>query len=181
MRLSAIRLLLLMVPGLALAQDPAAAARTERARAALAPLSKILGQWQGSATAMMGPSQTMQINQHEDVVAGAGGTVFFIRGTGRGTEGATAGSIVFEAAALIWFDGEQNRLRMTSHRDGRSVDAELEIQPDTLVWGFPVPGGRVRYTLALSERTWHEVGHFLRAGAAPIPIIEMRLDRLPRP
>lgn len=164
-------------PRVAAAQDPGAAARVARAKAKLAPIARILGQWEGEATVTMGPGGPIRVAQSEDIVAGAGGSVIFIRGTGRSTDAADRGSIVFEAAALMWYDGEADRVRMVTHRDGRSVEPTVEIRPDTIVWSFPVPGGTVRYTIALTADTWHEVGHFLREGAAPVSIIEMRLRR----
>jgi hypothetical protein len=58
------------------------------------------------------------------------------------------------------------------------VAADVEIRPDTMVWGFAVPGGRVRYVIALTDQTWHETGEFIRDGAPPVRTIEMRLRRI---
>lgn len=159
------------------AQDPAAAARIERARAALRPVAKMAGQWEGIAEARMGPGTTLRIAQEEDIVWGASNTVLMIRGTGRGTTGADSGRVVFEAAALIWYDQEQDRLQMVSHRDGQSVEPQLEFRADTMFWGFEVPGGRVRYATVLTDSTWTEVGHFIREGAPPFEIVRLRLRR----
>ncbi len=174
-------LLLLATP--VLAQDPRAAATAAaiaKAKAALAPLAPLVGQWEGDASAMMGPGRTLRIRQSEDITWGAAGTVIFIKGTGRGVEGPTAGQVVFEAAGMIWFDAEAGRVRMMTHRDGQAVEPTVEIRPDSLIWGFAVPGGRVRYTIAFGNDTWHEIGEFLREGAPPIPTAELRLRRLPR-
>jgi hypothetical protein len=166
---------------LAHGQDPRAAAQTAaaiaRARTALAPLMPLVGEWEGEATAMTGPGRTLRIRQHEDVGVGASGTVLIIRGTGRGTEGESAGQVIFEAAAIIWFDAAAGRLRMQTHRDGQSVEPTLELRPDTLVWGFDVPGGRIRYTIAFDKERWHEVGEFIRPGAEPVRTIDLRLAR----
>jgi hypothetical protein len=53
----------------------------------------------------------------------------------------------------------------------------VQVRPDTLEWELAVPGGRVRYVIAFAGTVWHEVGHFLRDGAPPVQIIEMRLRR----
>ena len=45
------------------------------------------------------------------------------------------------------------------------------------VTGIVTGGGRVRYTIALSNDTFHEIGEFLRPGAPPIRTIEMTLKR----
>jgi hypothetical protein len=184
MRASLTRLLLLLcLSAPLLAQDPRAAATAAaiaKAKAALAPLAPIVGQWEGDASAMIGPGRTLRIRQSEDIEWGAGETVILIKGTGRGIEAPTAGQVVFEAAGIIWFDAEAGRVRMMTHRDGQAVEPTLDIRPDTLIWGFPVPGGRVRYTIAFGNDTWHEIGEFLREGAPPITTAELTLRRIPR-
>lgn len=160
------------------AQDPQAQARVARAREVLAPIAEIVGRWEGDADAMVGRGEMLLIRQLEDVVWGASGTVILIRGTGLSTEAATRGDTIFEAAAVLWVDETTGAPKMRTHRDGRSVDAEIEIRPDTVIWGFPVPGGRVRYTIALTDDTWYEIGEYLREGSPAIKTIEMRLRRV---
>jgi hypothetical protein len=146
-----------------------------RERAALAPLARLAGTWEGMATAVIGPGQTEQAMQHEQVDFGSGNTVLVVRGTGRLKDG----KVIHDATALIWYDAEANKLRMRAHRmEGISVEPDIEVNGDTLVWGFNVPGGRVRFTIAFTDSTWHEVGHFLREGAPPVQTIEMRLKKL---
>lgn len=180
---TAVALLLALLPPLALhaqADPDAEAARVARARAALAPLAALVGEWEGEATVLEPGGRRLVVSQHEDVVWGAGGTVLIIRGTGRSTEAADRGRIVFEAAAIVWFDQDSGKVRMRTHRGGGSVEPEMELRPDTLVWGFPVTGGRIRYTIAFDAERWHEVGHFVRAGGQAIQTIEMRLRRTRR-
>lgn len=158
-------------------RNPQAEANLARARAAMAPLAGLVGKWSGEADVTVGRGQKRRIAQSEDIAWGAGETVIVVRGTGRSTEAADEGSIVFEAAALLWFDAEQGRVRMQTHRDGDSVEPEIEIKPDTLVWSFEVPGGRVRYVIAIDGDRWHETGHYVRAGAPAVNMIDMRLRR----
>lgn len=149
-----------------------------RARAALAPFAALVGKWEGEATSMNGPGSSSKYRQYEDVVFGAGKTVLIVRGTGRAAEGANKGEIVYEAAATIWFDADSGKLRMRAHRaEGIAVSADVELRPDTLAWGFPITGGRVRYVLAYSATDWHEVGQFHRDGAPPFTFVDMRLTR----
>lgn len=156
------------------AQAPNPEALARRSREALAPIQRIVGQWEGPARAWEGPGEPHVVRQHEDVVFGARNTIISIRGTGRDPE---SQAVVFEAAATIWFDPQAGRVRMRTHRDGNSVEPDIEIRPDTIVWGFPVGGGRVRYVIALTDSTWHEVGFFERAGASRFQTIEMNLRR----
>jgi hypothetical protein len=156
------------------AQAPNAGALAQRSRDALAPIAKIVGQWSGEARVLEGPGEAIRVRQSEDVSFGAAGTVIQIRGTGRNP---ATDAISFEAVAMLWFDPQQGKVRMRSHRDGNSIEPEVELRPDTLVWGFQMPAGRVRYVIALSDSAWHEVGTFERSGAAPIQILDMRLRR----
>lgn len=169
--------LLVVLTAPAAAQDPRAAADLQRARDALRPVAGLLGQWEGEASVRMGPGEPRRILQSEDIVWGASRSVVIIRGTGR--DPATR-DIVFEAAGTLWFDAEAGRIRMRTHRDGRTVEPEVEIRPDTIVWGFPVPGGRIRYTIALTADTWHEVGDYIADGRPPTRTVEMRLLRVAR-
>jgi hypothetical protein len=173
-------LALVLFPALAESQqDPAAAGRLARAKAALAPIASIVGRWEGDADVTIGPGATRRIRQSEEIVAGAGGGVIFIRGSGRSTDASDSGAIVFEAAAALWTDPVSGSVRMRTFRDGAVLDPSVEIRPDSLTWAFDVPGGRVRYVIALATDTWHEVGHFLREGQPPVQIIDMRLRRIP--
>jgi hypothetical protein len=147
-------------------------------RAGLAPLARMVGQWQGDASVNMGPNGTQQVTQHEDVVWGASQTVLMIRGTGRLKDG-TPGTIIFEAAAMMWYDADAKKLKMRAHRgEGVSMEPDVELRGDTLIWGFEMNGGRVQYTTVVTDTEWHEVGHFIRQGAPPFQMMEMRLKRL---
>lgn len=147
-----------------------------RERAAIAPLTKLVGIWEGDASAMIGPGQMHAARQREDVSLGAGGTVLVVRGTGRLKED---NRVVHDAFATIWFDGATSKLKMRAHRmEGIAVEPDIELNGDTLVWGFALQGGRVRYTTVFSDTSWHEVGHFIREGAPPMLMMEMRLKKI---
>lgn len=172
-------------------RDPARRAAIEatiaKGRAALAPIAAIVGEWEGDARILAGDGAPMTVRQSESIAWGAGETVVMIRGTGRSVEAANRGEIVFEAAAIVWNDAasdslrsdslRSNSLRMRTFRDGRSLAVDVEVRGDTLVWGFPSSGGRVRYTIVARGDTYHEIGEFLRPGGAPIKTIEMTLRR----
>jgi hypothetical protein len=179
-----LRLLLTLVATLLAVQtplgaqmDPGAPARVARAKAVLAPLANLVGEWEGPANAMVGQGRSRTFTQHELVEWGSMGTAMLVRGTGRSTEPANAGAIEFEATAIIWVDEETGAIRMRTHRDGRSVELDVEVRPDTIIWGFAVPGGRIRYTIAFTATSWHEVGEFIREGGQAFKTMEMRLAR----
>lgn len=170
--------LLLALPSIALAQG--SAPNSTKAKAALAPLAKLVGQWEGEARVTLVPGAPAQTaRQRYDVTTESGGTVMRVRGVGRSTDGTVKGSSVFEANATVWYDQQQNRLRMMARQaQGDSVEASIEVRPDTLIWGIPVQGGRVRFTIAYSGTDWHEVGHFIRDGAPPFQAVESRLKKV---
>lgn len=150
-----------------------------RERAGMAPLARLAGQWEGDATAVIPTGERMEVRQTEDVVFGAGSTVLMVRGTGRSKDPKMAGQILFEAAATIWFDAATGKYKMRAHRaEGVAVEPEVELRGDTLIWGFDVEGGRIRYTTIFSDTDWHEVGHFIRQGAPPFLMMEMRLKKV---
>ncbi len=119
----------------------------------------------------------MTIRQGEDITWGASQTVLMIKRTGRSLDAAPRGEIVFEAAAVAWYDAATDKLRMQTHTDGRSLVVDAEVRRDTLIWSFPAGGGEVRYTIAVGNDTFHEIGEFLRPGAAPVKTFEMTLKR----
>jgi hypothetical protein len=168
---------LCVIPTVAEGQGRDAPPEGARARAALAPLAKLVGEWEGDAKAMIGPGETITVRQREWVNYGAGSTVLIVRGQGTSLDAATKGEIMYEAAAMIWSD-DTGKLKMRAHRaEGLSVEPDMELKPDTLIWGFAVPGGRIRFTIAYGNNEWHEVGHFIREGAPPITTVEMRLRK----
>lgn len=172
---------ILSLPAISAAQRrPDAEQAVARAKAALAPYAMLVGTWDGEARASIGRDQWMTVAQHEEVEWHSFGTVLLVRGTGRSIEAADKGDVVFEALATIWYDEEQDKVRMRTHVDGGSVEPTVEVKQDTIVWGFPVRGGRVRYTIAIENGQWHEVGHFIRDGAPPILTVDMRLRRTGR-
>ena len=147
-------------------------------RAGLAPLAKMVGQWQGDARVQMGSGEAQIVTQHEDVVWGAGQTVLMVRGTGRLKDG-NPGTIIFEAAAMLWYDSDAKMIRMRAHRaEGVSMEPEVQLKGDTLFWGFEANGGRVQYTTVVTETEWHEIGQFIMPNARPFQTMEMRLKRL---
>jgi hypothetical protein len=166
--------LLVAVPLAAKAQAPNAGALAQRSRDALTPIARIVGQWAGEARVVEGPGEPIRVRQSEDVAFGAANTVLLIRGTGRNPQ---TDAINFEAVAMLWYDPQHGKMRMRSHRDGNTIEPEVEVRTDTLIWSFAMPAGRVRYVIALSDSTWHEVGTFERPGAPPMPILDMRLRR----
>lgn len=169
--------LMIALPGITFAQNGGGDAA--KARAALAPFAKLVGTWEGDARVTLVPGQPAQVvRQREEITLTNGGTVLKVHGVGRATDGEKKGTIVFEANATAWFDAQQNKLRMVAKTaTGDSTEASLEFRPDTLIWGFPIQGGRVRFTIHYTDTDWHEVGHWIAPNGAAIPTLDMRLKK----
>jgi hypothetical protein len=169
-------LLLCSIPAIASAQ--ARGTSDAKAKAALAPLTKLVGQWDGEARVSLMPGQSQAVRQHYDVTSGPGGTTLNLKGTGRATTPAGKDSVVFQANATVYYDEAQGKLRVRARTaQGDSVNTDIELKPDTLVWGFPLQGGRIRFTIAYSDTDWHEVAHFVTPNGQSIPTVDMRLKK----
>src|SRR5688572_1957675 len=95
-------LLLFALPSAAFAQGGADAAK---AKAALAPFTKLVGQWEGDARVMLVPGQPAQVvRQREDITLTNNGTMLKIVGIGRSTEPGAKDSIVFRGGGRLWYD-----------------------------------------------------------------------------
>ena len=170
-------LLLCTFPALAAAQ--ARGSSDAKAKAALAPLMKLVGQWDGDARVSLMPGQTQVVRQHYDVTSGAGGTTLNLKGMGRITTPAGKDSVVFQANATLFYDAAMSKLRVRAKvAQGDSVLAEVEQRPDTLIYGFPLQGSRIRFTIAYSNTDWHEVGQLIMPNGNAIPTVEMRLKKV---
>ena len=170
-------LLLCTFPAVAAAQ--ARGSSDAQAKAALAPLMKLVGQWDGDARVSLLPGQTQVVRQHYDVTVGPGGTTLNLKGTGRATTAAGKDSVVFQASATLFYDNAMSKLRVRAKlAQGDSVLAEVEQRPDTLIYGFPLQGSRIRFTIAYSATDWHEVGHLIMPNGNAIPTAEMKLKKV---
>ena len=163
-----------LLPSVGLSQGNAA-----KARAALSPFQRLVGVWEGDARVTLLPGAPAQIvRQREEFALGPGGTTMTVQMLARATDGPQKGNVVFEASGTVSYDEQTNKLRMRAKQaGGDSVEATIEVRPDTLIWAIPMQGGRIRFTIAHSATDWHEVAHFIRDGAQPFQAMEMRLKK----
>lgn len=62
--------------------------------------------------------------------------------------------------------------------DGRSTDARGELVNGAFVWTLEHPqAGRIRYTIRVTDQTWHEIGELSRDGQTWNQMFEMKLTR----
>ncbi len=150
-------------------------------REALMKLSFLVGDWSGDARMSRGPGGMENFRQTEHVRLAVGGQALVINGVGRMLVGDVPGDTAFQALGVLdWRPDRGYQLRSMTH-EGREGTFPVTLLPEAqgIVWGFEVPGGRVRYTVRLTpEGDWHERGEFSRDGTQWMPTLEMRLKKL---
>lgn len=157
-------------------QDPATAARaSEEARARMAPLAALAGEWEGSGWYRMGPGEPQQFRQRETVRWAAGDEVLVIDGLGVDA----ADNPVHQAFAMITWDALAGDYAMHAYSAGEGPVADApHVAADSLVWGFTEPqGGQIRFTIHFGDAQWHEVGDYSPDGNAWYRFMDMKLTR----
>jgi hypothetical protein len=169
--------LLLFPAGVVSAQTPAV---PEEAKAAMAPLGWLVGEWSGEA-AYQGPEGPKGLRQTEEVRVALEGALVVIEGTGRERVQGDPGPVVFRAFAVVSATEQPGNYRVAAWQGGRFVDAGAQLAEDgTFTWGFGTPdGGEVRYVIRRPEPdVWHEEGSFRAQGNDTWrPFVEMTLRR----
>ena len=160
------------------AQAPSTAG-ADTARARLAPLTWLVGEWSGPATVTSG-GRTFTLTQRETVEAAANGTVLMIRGRGSMKEAKGAEREVFQAAGLLTYDvGTQRFTWVSSGGSGYLGVTAATVSGTSFVWSMADRGNlRSRFTITRSpEGEWCEVGEESSDGVVWARTIEMRLTK----
>jgi hypothetical protein len=156
------------------------AAVTASAADEMKKLDFLVGEWRGEGWHQRGPAPRDFVVQHEKITPRAGGNVLLVEGTGRRKlDNGSAGEIVHEALGMMWWDAEKKQYRFVAHTAAAgSVEPAIEVGDNRVVWGFPTPQGRVRYTIRLTEKAeWNEIGEFSRDGETWMKFFEMTLKK----
>ena len=176
MRALVLALILFTTATTALAQP--APVDTAAKRRAMQKLAFLVGDWGGEATAMVGRGQQVRLWQTEWVRYKLNGQILAVEGVGRRLTPTGPADTLFNAWAVIDWQPQRGYFMRSNVLDGRSGEFPLEVSDSGFVWGFEVPGGRVRYTMSVTpEGGWHERGAFSRDGTQWFPTIEMKLAR----
>jgi hypothetical protein len=135
------------------------------------------GNWSGEGWAQMGPGPREGFTQTETVELKLDGAVMLIEGVGysRGENPKK----VHHALAVVSFDPVGSSLVFSSFLPGRPrLDVVPEVAPNAFKWSFSPPGGgHIRYSIAVENGTWHEVGEYSRDGESWHQFFEMQLTK----
>ncbi|WP_309670325.1 DUF1579 family protein [Gemmatimonas sp.] len=174
-------LALLLTPTLAMSQPHTPTVPP----APLALFAKLVGEWEGEATAVMGPGARHILRQTERVEAVAGATAFAVRG--RGFEKMADGreQMTFDAFAVIYLDHDHDhatpRMRTFTMQGGNWADPEFTLTADGYQCSMRDPrAGLIRYVMTFDQEGRRvETGAVSRdEGATWFPIFEMTLRRV---
>ena len=175
LRLVTISLALIIFGATALGQgrpDPETLLKAQRE--AMAPLAFMDGVWRGPAWTLLSSGEKHNITQTERIGPFLGGAVKVIEGRGYNADG----SVGFNAFGTISYDPNSRVYTLHSYALGNVGDFALNRTADGYVWEIPAGPMTIRYTAAIKDGTWHEVGDRIMPGKDPVRIFEMTLKRI---
>jgi len=145
-------------------------------REAMKKLDFLAGKWSGDALVSRGPGEPMKVAQSENIQFKLDGLVLLIEGAARNPDG----KIVFQALATVSYDDSTSVYRFRSYNDGRYLETELKVIPQSFTWGFEAGPLKVSNSMRLNEKgEWVEVTESSYGATPPKKSVEMVLKRQP--
>lgn len=143
-------------------------------RAALRPLNQMDGTWRGTARILEPGGGWQEITQTERVGPMLDSTVKVIEGRGYDA----AGKTVFNAFAILSWDAGKKAFGFRSYARGFAGDYAFTPTDSGFVWEIPAGPMTIRYTAAVRDGRWREVGDRITPGGEAVRFIEMDLRRV---
>ena len=144
-------------------------------------LAILAGDWEGEGWFAGRDGSRSTFKQTEKIQWKLDGTVMQIEGRGIDTgQGEKRGKVIHNAMAVVTYNQDSNTYQFNSYlATGQSTVAKGEFNENgDFVWGFEANGGRIRYTITISDNQWHETGEFLRPDGQSFQFIEMTLNKV---
>lgn len=137
-----------------------------------------VGRWQGEGSIQMGPGEPKKSTVDEKIEMKLDGTILVVEGVGK-----SEGVVVHNAFGVISYDPASSQYKFKTYtKEGRSADGWFNVTGENKYqWGFDVPGGKIRYSITIdpNQKTWNEIGEFLRdSGATYAKFFEMNLKKV---
>ncbi|HEX8492177.1 MAG TPA: hypothetical protein VF658_04995 [Pyrinomonadaceae bacterium] len=175
-RLTALALLMIVVTLTAFGQqerrDPATLIAAQRE--AMRRLAFMDGVWRGPAWTMLPSGEKHHITQTERIGPFLDGSVKVIEGRGYDPDG----KVTFNAFGTISYNPATRVYTMHSYAQGNVGDFVLTPTIDGYVWEIPAGPMTIRYTAAIKDGAWREVGDRITPGKEPVRFFEMNLKRV---
>jgi hypothetical protein len=152
--------------------DPAALIAAERE--AMTRLAWMDGVWRGSAWTILTSGEKHAITQTERIGPFLDGSLKVIEGRGYDADG----KVAFNAFGTISYNPSTRAYTMHSYAMGNVGDFVLTPTADGYVWEIPAGPATIRYTAALKDGTWREVGDRIVPDKEPVRFFEMNLKRV---
>jgi hypothetical protein len=143
-------------------------------RVALKELAFMDGAWRGTAWTMLPSGEKHAITQTERIGPFLDGAVKVIEGRGYEADGKP----IFNAFGTVSFDPAQKSYTLHSHAMGMVGDFKLTPTVEGYIWEIPAGPMIIRYTAAIKDGKWREIGERVFSGKAPIQFFEMNLVRV---
>jgi len=141
---------------------------------ALARLAYMDGVWRGPAWTILPSGEKHEVTQTERIGPFLDGTVRVIEGRGYDA----SGKVTFNAFGTISYSPDTDRYTMHSYALGNVGDFNLAPSADGFVWEIPAGPVTIRYSAAVKDGTWKEVGDRIAPGKDPVRFFEMNLKRV---
>lgn len=139
---------------------------------------KWVGEWEGEGWQMdQNTRQRIEFSVEEKVESKLGGLALLVEGKGKSDKSDFLGH---HAIGIIYYNLDKKTYELKSiTQDGLTTLAEAHIdESGDFIWGFDVPGGRVQFTITITENAWIEKGAFSMDGNTWYPTMEMSLKRV---
>lgn len=162
-----------------MAQNPQQAAMLDAQRAAMSPLSFMVGEWEGEGWMDMGQGRNA-FRSREVVESRLDGLTLIIEGTHHADiPGRTEPMLVHHAVAMITYDPSTQGYKFNSqvHAGGTGTFAG-SYEDGAFIWGMQAGPMQMRYTIRLDdEGRWYEIGERSMDGVTWKQFFEMTLSK----
>lgn len=155
-------------------EHPSPAALIVAQRDAMVRLAYMDGVWRGPAWTILPTGEKHTITQTERIGPFLDGSVKVIEGRGYDPDG----KLSFNAFGTIFFNSVTKVYTLHSHAMGDVGDFVLTLSPDGYTWDIPAGQMTIRYTAAIKDGAWREVGDRIVPGKDTVRFFEMNLKRV---
>jgi hypothetical protein len=153
---------------------PDPAALTAAQRTAMLRLAFMDGVWRGPASTVLPSGEKHNVTQTERIGPFLDGAVKVIEGRGYNADG----SVGFNAFGIVSYDPDAQSFSLRSYAQGQAGDFPLTPTEDGYTWEIPAGPMKIRYTAAIKDGAWHEVGDRIMPDKEPVRFFEMNLTRV---